>query len=78
MIAWMKEMLDAFLDLILKLLPLSPFAPYISELKDVPYLGYINWFIPVGTFVKIGMAWLVAIAIYYLYMVVARWIKLIS
>lgn len=78
MIAWMKEMLNAFLDLILKLLPLSPFAPYIAELKDVPYLGYINWFIPVGTFVKIGMAWLVAIAIYYLYMVVARWIKLIS
>lgn len=78
MIAWMKEMLDAFLDLLLKLFPPSPFAPYIAGLKDVPYLGYINWFIPVGAFVKIGMAWLVAIAVYYLYMVIARWIKLLS
>lgn len=78
MIAWMKEMLDGFLDLILNLFPLSPFAPYIAALQEVPCLGYINWFIPVGTFVKIGTAWLAAIAVYYLYMVVARWIKLLS
>lgn len=78
MIAWMKEMLNAFLDLLLKLLSPSPFAPFIANLKEVPYLGYINWFIPVGAFVKIGTAWLVAIAVYYLYMVIARWVKLLS
>lgn len=78
MIAYMKEMLDTFLDVILHLFPLSPFTPYIAAISDVPYIGYINWFVPVGTFVKIGGAWLVAIAVYYLYCVLARWVKLIS
>ncbi len=78
MLLYMKEMFDKFLDLLLKLFPVSPFAPYIASLGDVPYLGYINWFIPVGTFVKIGTAWLGAIAVYYLYMVIARWVKLIG
>ena len=78
MLAWMKELLDKFLDLVLKVLPVSPFAPYIAAMDRLPFLGYLNWFIPVGTLLKIGSAWLAAIAIFYLYMVVARWIKLVS
>lgn len=78
MLLYMKEMFDKVLDILLKLFPVSPFAPYIAALGDLPYLGYINWFIPVGTFVKIGTAWLGAIAVYYLYMVIARWVKLIG
>ncbi len=78
MIAYMKEMLDKFLDVLLKVFPVSPFAPYIAALTDLPYLGYINWFIPIGTFLKIGATWLTAIGVYYLYMVIARWVKLIG
>ncbi len=78
MIAFMKEILDKFLAGVLKLLPLSPFAPYIDQLSALPFLGYLNWFIPVGTLVGIGTAWLTAIGLYYLYSVVMRWIKLIS
>ena len=78
MIAFMKEMLDKFLALILSLLPLSPFVEFIDSLDEIPYLGYINYFLPVGTMLKIGAAWLSAIAIFYLYSVVARWIKLIE
>lgn len=78
MLAMMKEMLDKFLSVLLKLLPLSPFAPFITELTDLPYLGYINYFIPIGTCLKIGAAWISAIALFYLYSVVARWIKLIG
>lgn len=78
MLAFMKEILDKFLSLVLSVLPLSPFAGFINGLEQVPYLGYINYFIPVGTFVKIGAAWLAAIALFYLYSVVARWIKLIE
>ena len=78
MIAFMKEMLDKFLSLILSLLPLSPFVGVIDALEKIPYLGYINYFIPVGTMLKIGAAWLSAIAVFYLYSVVARWIKLIG
>ena len=74
----MKEMLDKLLSVILNLLPLSPFASAIDSLEQLPYLGYINYFVPVGTFIKIGEAWIAAIALFYLYSVIARWIKLIE
>jgi len=46
-LAFMKEMLDKFLELLLSLFPLSPFTPVIEELSSLPFLGYINWFLPV-------------------------------
>lgn len=78
MIKFMKEILDKLLSVILSLLPLSPFADAIDNLFQLPYLGYLNYFVPVGTFLKIGTAWLAAIALFYLYSVLARWIKLIE
>ena len=78
MIKFMKEILDKLLSVILSLLPLSPFADAIDNLSQLPYLGYLNYFIPVGIFLKIGTAWLAAIALFYLYSVLARWIKLIE
>ncbi len=74
----MKELLDKLLSAILALLPLSPFAPVIDSLEQLPYLSYINYFVPIGTCIKIGEAWLVAITAFYLWSVVARWIKLIE
>lgn len=78
MLAYMKELLDKFLALLLTLFPLSPFTPVIEELGSLPYLGYINWFLPVGDFIKMGTLWLTAIAAYYAWSVIARWIKLLS
>lgn len=74
----MSALLDKFLNTILSVLPLSPFSDFISQLDALPYLGYINWFVPVGKMVDIGLLWLTAIGIYYLYSVIARWVKLIS
>lgn len=78
MIAFMKEILDKLLSVILSLLPLSPFADAIDSLTQLPYLAYLNYFVPINTFIKIGEAWLTAIALFYLYSVIARWIKLIE
>ena len=78
MIKFMKEILDKLLSVILSLLPLSPFADAIDNLSQLPYLGYLNYFVPVETLLKIGAAWLAAIALFYLYSVLARWIKLIE
>lgn len=74
----MKNLLDKFLQAVLSLFPLSPFREVIEELGGLPYLGYINWFVPIGDFVKIGTVWLAAIAAYYAWSIIARWIKLIS
>ena len=42
------------------------------------WLQFLNWFVPVGTFVGIFEAWLSGIAIYYIYQIVLRWIKVIE
>lgn len=77
MVEWMNELLNKFLDWVLQLLPLSPFRDVIDELAALPYLGYINWLVPVGRFLKIGAAWLGAITLYYMYSIILRWIKAI-
>lgn len=78
MLADMTGLLDKFLALLLSLFPLSPFLPVIQELASLPYLGYINWLVPIGDFIKIGTLWITAIGAYYAWSVVARWIKLLS
>lgn len=67
------------LKLIISILPNSPFV-YITS-PDSAFSGLlakINYFIPIYEFVVIIQAWLVAVAVYYLYSVMARWSKLIQ
>lgn len=78
MLDWMTQLVNKFGDFLVKALPTSPFHPYIEQIKNLPYLGYLNWFLPVGTFIKIGEAWLGAIALFYLYSIVMRWVKMIG
>ena len=78
MLDFMNEILTEFLEFVLSALPLSPFTDIISELEQMPYIGYINWLVPVGDFVKIGIAWLAAITTYYMYQIILRWIKAIE
>lgn len=72
---------DAFKGLIssiVQLLPASPFAPFLAQFAQLPYLGYLNWFIPVRGCLQVMAAWLTAVTLFYLYSVVARWVKLIG
>ena len=78
MLAFMKEMIDALLDWVYGLMPLSPFTPYIQELGKLPYLSYLNWFVPVKNLIVIGNAWLLAIFLWYFYGIVLRWLKAIE
>lgn len=77
--------MDGFFDFInmivgavLSLLPDSPFTQVITELGKLDFLPYVNWFVPVGTLLGIGTAWLTCIALYYLYQVILRWAKVIG
>ncbi|MCL2051209.1 MAG: hypothetical protein FWG91_05730 [Lachnospiraceae bacterium] len=74
----LKGFLDAVVDTALNVLPISPFTEHIDALAELPYLGYLNWFVPVGALVAIGTSWLVAIGIYYAIMIILRWVKAIS
>lgn len=74
----LAEWLSKLAEGILKILPTSPFTDYIEVLADLPYLGYLNWFVPIGDMVAIGTAWLVAVGLFYFYSIVLRWVKAIE
>lgn len=78
MLEWMRELLNNFGVFLMDVLPTSPFQQFIGEFSELPYLSWLNWFIPIGSFIKIGIAWLSAIAVFYLYSIIMRWVKMIG
>ena len=78
MLSWMAELINEFLGMLLAFLPKSPFKPYISALSGLPFLGWLNWFIPVGACLKIMAAWLTCVSLFYVYSVIMRWVKLLG
>lgn len=74
----LRNMLVTLANALLEILPTSPFQAFISKLTDVPVLGYLNYFVPIGEMIAITEAWLTAIIIFYAYQLVLRWIKLIG
>ena len=71
--------LGEVLQFILFLLPDSPFQKFILG-NDVvkKYVGFVNYFVPVAEMLLIFSAWCTAIAVYYIYQIVLRWIKMIE
>lgn len=67
---------------IYSVLPLDPFKDFIVEFFEVglsaDVLHWLNWFIPVGDFVKITAAWVGCVMLYYIYTVVLRWLRVIE
>lgn len=53
------------LTAVISLLPSSPFAGFTYLLTQVPYLRYLNWFVPIPEIIVIMESWLAIVAIYY-------------
>lgn len=77
----MGEILTGGLMAILSLLPDSPFK-ILDDLaatgQIAEWLGMVNWFVPVYSFVGILEGWLVCVAVYYVYQIVLRWLNAIE
>ena len=73
-----QQAFDGLIDAIVRVLPHSPFADMIQQFSEIPFLGYLNWFIPVRAMLTVMLIWLTAVAAFYLYSVIARWVKLIG
>lgn len=77
----MGDILAGGLKTILSFLPDSPLV-FLDKLTAsgelLEWLGMVNWFVPVYTFVGIFEGWLGAVAIYYVYQVVLRWLNAIE
>lgn len=72
-INWVKSMIIKAIDM----LPDSPFQITIPDyVHDI--IGYVNYFIPIGQFITILKAWTACIIVWYVVMLLLRWIKAIE
>lgn len=55
----------ALLNIVLALLPVSPFAGMSYLLESIPYLNYLNWLLPISEMSVIFESWLLVLAVYY-------------
>ena len=68
---------QSFAGKIVELLPASPTLDSDALETIAQYAGYVNYLFPVGKFLAFVAASLVAVAAYYVVMVVLRMIRLI-
>ena len=73
-----EALFEAWGQKILDLLPTSPFQEFVASFSALPYLGWLNWFFPVGDCLVVMAAWLVAVGLFYMYSIVMRWLKMIG
>lgn len=78
-------MIDTFLKAwtdfggtILSMLPQSPTVDSAALEALATYAGYINYWIPVGPFLTFFSALVASIGVYYLAMILLRWLKVIA
>lgn len=72
------DIINTALNYIFAFLPEDPFLSIIDELGSIPAIQYINYFVPVDKILAITTIWLGAIATFYLYQIILRWIKAID
>ena len=53
------------ISFVLALLPSSPFVGFAYLVEQLPYLSYLNWFVPVSEILVITESWLVVVTTYY-------------
>lgn len=78
----LNQLINVLMKLVTQLvniLPLSPFQPFIKQFKcNIPFVGYLNWLLPVKSMMVIAGTWLTAIALFYIYSAILRWVKAID
>ena len=65
-------------EVVFSLLPNSPFREFLDGFGNLPYLGYLNWLIPIADFVKLLGIWCIAVSIFYVASMILRLIKVIT
>lgn len=53
------------ISVVLALLPESPFVGFSSLVSNIPFLSWVNWFLPISEMLVLFESLLVAVAIYY-------------
>lgn len=53
------------ISFVLALLPASPFTGFSYLVEQLPYLSFVNWFVPISEMLAVLEAWLAVVIIYY-------------
>lgn len=72
------NVINSVVDNISTYLPGDPFAPFIDDLSNIPWIGVLNYFVPIGAFLDILLAWVTALGVYYVYSIILRWVKVVG
>lgn len=68
---FLLDKIALILNVLLSILPTSPFKT-VDFSNITPYLGYINWFLPIGQMLAFTGVWVSAVLIYYAYTIILR------
>lgn len=63
---------------LMSMLPASPFRGFLDRFANIPYLSWLNWFVPVADILAVLLVWLGAIATFYICSIVLRWVKVLG
>ena len=74
----LSDVFGGFTSALIQLFPRSPFKAWLQAAHNIPALSVLNYFLPISQMIAIMQLWLVAVALFYLYSVIARWVKLIG
>lgn len=55
----------ALISVVLALLPSSPFVGFSTLISQIPYLSYLNWFLPISEMLVVMETWLAVVTVYY-------------
>lgn len=68
----------ALAAVVIALLPPSPFTDIIEVLDELPYIGEINWLIPVNRIMGVTMVWATTCVSYWLVSWILRQLDIIG
>lgn len=66
------------LTVVVSLLPSSPFANFNSLVTNIPYLSYLNWFLPISEILVVLESWLVVVSLYYSILFVINYVGIVK
>lgn len=66
------------LTVCIALLPQSPFSAYVSLSNEIPFLSYLNWFVPIDGCIAVLQVWLQCVLIYCGYVIAHRYVGLVK
>lgn len=72
---FIAEKISSLIETVISALPRSPIVWLESNPIVSKYMPYVNWFIPVYTFIGMAEVWVTACVAYYSIKLILRWAK---